>query len=176
MAIGRRRRREDARMAGVVAILLLVAGGLSACSTTNGGPGGCVPDPLPSPATTTLEGTGVFVVQSLERVPGACPRYVQVGAIPYVYPDEGSDRTFRTSELEGPAYAVGGPGTEEITEVRKVRGVPIEYALAAHISGDGWVGLGGRPVEEGEMETEAGLAETICAALKDRSSGWSFCR
>jgi len=141
------------------------------------GPGGCLPDRLPAPATTTAEGHEVFVVQALEPGSGGgdCYSFVQIGTIPYIY-TKGSERTFRGSEVAGEINAVGGPGTEEIIEVRAVRGVPIEYALAARVEGLGWVALGGWPVESTEMEDESALAETICLSLEDRSMGWSFCQ
>jgi len=156
------------------ATLLLASVVLNACFTS-GPPGGCFPTSLPAPATTTVGGRELFVVQALAMPPGACYAMVQVGPVTYVY-TKGSDRRVRDSEVDGDAYAVGGPGTQEIVEVRTVRGVPIEYALAARIQGGGWVALGGAPVEHGEMESDPALAETICRALEDRSTGWSFCQ
>lgn len=159
------------------ATALLACVVLNACSFSGpftSGPGSCLPDRLPAPATTTHDGREVFVVQALE--PDAhCYTMVQVGSITYVY-TKGSDRTFRESEVDDDVYAVGGPGTEEIVEVRTVHGVPIEYALAARVEAGGWVALGGHPVENTEMEDERPLAERICGALQDRSTGWSFCQ
>jgi len=65
---------------------------------------------------------------------------------------------------------------KQIVEVRRIEGVPLEYALAALVRGRGWVGLGGLPVAMSKMENAPEVADAICEALKDPEQGWSFCQ
>ncbi len=108
-----------------------------------------------------VEGAEVFVAHQTfpfrdggdANEAAACLLYVQVGLLAYVGPDLG--RAIRDSAVHGPLYAVGGADVKQIVEIRRIEGVPLEYGLATLMRGGGWVAIG--------------------AALKDPTTGWSFC-
>ena len=168
-------------MVGLIVASLMAVGLLVACGGGPLGllPSGCLPGRLPSPETTTVDGREVFVVQPI--TPGSsagasCYTFVQVGSLAYVDRTADGGMVLREASIDEATYAVGGPGSERIEEVRSLRGVPVEYVLAARVESGAWIALGGHPVEDTEMEAEPELAAVICDALEAPTSGWSFCQ
>jgi hypothetical protein len=142
----------------------------------------CTPEqtrPADQSATTLFDGETVFVVEPVELDcpdDASCAELIWVGPDSYVYPFE-TTRRFQSEAVASGVFAVGGSETAEFIEVRTLKGIPPEYALAARMEGsDDWVAIGGHPVEGTEMEDEQGLASLICDALVDRQMGWSFCQ